>query len=74
MDAVGFGCYVYCYVYPQGVVCKRKLGADILEMVVSFSGECILVGDFNEVRDESERLGSYFNSMTAKHFNDFRAC
>lgn len=33
-----------------------------------------MMGDFNEVRDESERLGSYFNSMTAKHFNDFRAC
>lgn len=36
---------------PQGVVCKPKLWVNILDMVVSFTGECILMGEFNELQE-----------------------
>nr|GEV15434.1 RNA-directed DNA polymerase, eukaryota [Tanacetum cinerariifolium] len=34
-------------------------------------GECIILGDFNEVRSENERFGSNFNEIGAKAFNHF---
>lgn len=40
-------------------------------MIISFSGECIIMGDFNVIRDESETLGSQFNLMTTSLFNQF---
>nr|GEV77379.1 RNA-directed DNA polymerase, eukaryota [Tanacetum cinerariifolium] len=36
-----------------------------------FHGECILMGDFNEVRREEERMRSIFNPHGATGFNDF---
>lgn len=43
---------------PQRDDCKRKLWDEISILIASFSGECVVMGDFNEVRDESERFGS----------------
>ena len=40
-------------------------------MINSIYGECITIGDFNVVRDESERLGSQFNLATTSLFNQF---
>ncbi|GKA29338.1 RNA-directed DNA polymerase, eukaryota [Tanacetum coccineum] len=37
----------------------------------SFHGECILMRDFNEVRNPDERMGSVFNPQGAADFNDF---
>nr|GEX09265.1 RNA-directed DNA polymerase, eukaryota, reverse transcriptase zinc-binding domain protein [Tanacetum cinerariifolium] len=36
-----------------------------------WSGEVLLMGDFNEVRLEEERYGSIFNSLGASAFNSF---
>ncbi|GKA81261.1 RNA-directed DNA polymerase, eukaryota [Tanacetum coccineum] len=33
--------------------------------------ECVILGDFNEVRSESERFGTIFNDTSAKAFNHF---
>ncbi|GJU08211.1 RNA-directed DNA polymerase, eukaryota [Tanacetum coccineum] len=37
----------------------------------NFSGESILMGDFNVVRAQDERLGSIFNTSLANDFNEF---
>ncbi|XP_023769286.1 uncharacterized protein LOC111917882 [Lactuca sativa] len=56
---------------PQGLSKKRLLWIDIYNFISNSSGECIIMGDFNEVRDESERMGSKFYMFSARVFNDF---
>lgn len=56
---------------PQDVGSKRIIWDRLHHMISSFQGECVLMGDFNVVRDESERLGSQFNPVTARYFNQF---
>lgn len=53
---------------PQGISNKRLLWNDIYNFISNSMGECIVMGDFNEVRDESERLGSNFNMSFARVF------
>ncbi|GKC04289.1 RNA-directed DNA polymerase, eukaryota [Tanacetum coccineum] len=36
-----------------------------------WDGEAIIMGDFNDVRCKEERLGSLFNSLSARVFNRF---
>nr|GEW74628.1 RNA-directed DNA polymerase, eukaryota [Tanacetum cinerariifolium] len=36
-----------------------------------WDGECVIMGDFNEVRSEHERYGSVFNVQSAAAFNNF---
>ncbi|GJS22086.1 hypothetical protein Tco_0450718 [Tanacetum coccineum] len=50
---------------------KRQLWNYIISLISRFHGECILMGDFNEVRNADERMGSIFNSQGAADFNDF---
>lgn len=38
-------------------------------MIVSSPIECVLIEDFNEVRDESERMGSQFYLTSTRSFN-----
>ncbi|GKF39484.1 RNA-directed DNA polymerase, eukaryota [Tanacetum coccineum] len=40
-------------------------------MINLWDGECIILGDFNEVRSENERFGTIFNDIGAKAFNHF---
>ena len=40
-------------------------------IISSFLSECIVMGDFNEIGDDFERLGSNFNMSFARIFNDF---
>ncbi|GJS46637.1 RNA-directed DNA polymerase, eukaryota, reverse transcriptase zinc-binding domain protein [Tanacetum coccineum] len=47
------------------------LWEDITQYLSDKSGHFILFGDFNEVRFESERFGSLFNSQGAANFNAF---
>lgn len=56
---------------PQGAECKRIIWDNLLQIINSFQGECVLMGDFNEVRDETERFGTIFNSNTVRSFNNF---
>ncbi|GJS76418.1 RNA-directed DNA polymerase, eukaryota [Tanacetum coccineum] len=43
----------------------------ITHMIDLWDGECIILGDFNEVRSEKERFGTIFNNSDAKAFNHF---
>ncbi|GJU52153.1 RNA-directed DNA polymerase, eukaryota [Tanacetum coccineum] len=54
--------------------CKKNL-EDIVashgDSQTLWDGECIILGDFNEVRSEHERFGTIFNVSGAKAFNHF---
>ncbi|KAJ9549508.1 hypothetical protein OSB04_022051 [Centaurea solstitialis] len=57
---------------PQQNSRKRKLWADLLSVFGAYQNLIwVLFGDFNEVREEGERLGSRFSRSGAKAFNDF---
>ncbi|GKC53395.1 RNA-directed DNA polymerase, eukaryota [Tanacetum coccineum] len=58
---------------PQSVTEKRTLWQYITHLIHHWNGECIVMGDFNEVRSEDERLGSSFNVSGANEFNAFIA-
>lgn len=50
---------------------RRFLWNELLEKRWLCSGLCVMVGDFNEVRDATERLNSEFVSSHADAFNRF---
>ncbi|GJV84549.1 putative reverse transcriptase domain-containing protein [Tanacetum coccineum] len=50
---------------------KRILWNYIVSLLSHWNGEYMVLGDFNEVRSESERMGSLFNAQGAKEFNNF---
>ncbi|GKE05811.1 RNA-directed DNA polymerase, eukaryota [Tanacetum coccineum] len=56
---------------PQDVSERKSLWEYITHMINSWDGECVILGDFNEVRSESERFGTIFNDTSAKAFNHF---
>nr|GEZ55086.1 hypothetical protein [Tanacetum cinerariifolium] len=58
------------YVYaPQDLSERKTLRSTLL--IDSWEGECVILGDFNEVRSEHERFGTNFNDSSAKAFNHF---
>ncbi|GJS77431.1 RNA-directed DNA polymerase, eukaryota [Tanacetum coccineum] len=50
---------------------RKALWDFIRHLVDSWSGESIILGDFNEVRSENERFGSIFYENGANAFNHF---
>ena len=56
---------------PQQDAGKRALWNFISTIIARWDGECIVMGDFNEVRFVGERMGSVFNPRGAKDFNSF---
>nr|GEV59447.1 RNA-directed DNA polymerase, eukaryota [Tanacetum cinerariifolium] len=56
---------------PQSTSLKRVLWEYISSLIAHWKGETIVMGDFNEVRSEEERLGSLFNKSSARSFNHF---
>nr|GEX93923.1 RNA-directed DNA polymerase, eukaryota [Tanacetum cinerariifolium] len=58
---------------PQALSEKRLLWNYISLLIIRWGGECIVMGDFNEVRCVEERMGSVFNIHGANAFNDFIA-
>nr|GEW12529.1 RNA-directed DNA polymerase, eukaryota [Tanacetum cinerariifolium] len=56
---------------PQSTVLKRILWDYILGLINIWKGETIVLGDFNVVRFEEERFGSFFNQSCARAFNQF---
>nr|GEX60653.1 nucleotide-binding alpha-beta plait domain-containing protein [Tanacetum cinerariifolium] len=50
---------------------KRTLWDYLLFTICNWDGGVVTMGDFNEVRDSSERFGSVFNKHGVKLFNDF---
>ncbi|GJV25402.1 RNA-directed DNA polymerase, eukaryota [Tanacetum coccineum] len=43
----------------------------ILHLIDRWDRDCVIMGDFNEVRAEQERYGSVFNVQGANTFNSF---
>ena len=63
---------VFSFYAPQQLSLKRKLCADILELISSDSDMVwIITGDFNSVRDKEERMGTRFSQFDADAFNQF---
>lgn len=56
---------------PQDFQSKRLLWNRLLAANNRWSGEILVMGDFNEVRYESERFGSVFYSNVTNFFNQF---
>ncbi|GJZ61155.1 RNA-directed DNA polymerase, eukaryota [Tanacetum coccineum] len=54
---------------PQQPVYRRALWDYISILLRRWTGEAILMGDFNEVRSIEERCGSWFNASNARVFN-----
>ncbi|XP_021979605.1 uncharacterized protein LOC110875708 [Helianthus annuus] len=50
---------------------RRILWADLLNLMSQMEGMWVLFGDFNDVRDESERVNSNFDRGAAESFNEF---
>nr|GEZ17282.1 RNA-directed DNA polymerase, eukaryota [Tanacetum cinerariifolium] len=56
---------------PQQPAQKRVLWEYLLILLGRWSGEVIIMGDFNDVRPKEERRGSGFNHSGARVFNQF---
>nr|GEW41213.1 RNA-directed DNA polymerase, eukaryota [Tanacetum cinerariifolium] len=64
--------YLIISVYaPQEFSKKRMLWSYLNHVIDSWSGETILMGDFNEVRSKEERFGTILNNHNASVFNSF---
>ncbi|GJY11692.1 RNA-directed DNA polymerase, eukaryota [Tanacetum coccineum] len=62
------------FVYaPQAASLKRALWAYLSSLINRWNGECIVMGDFNEVRRKEDRWGTLFNVYGARAFNQFIA-
>nr|GFB24430.1 RNA-directed DNA polymerase, eukaryota [Tanacetum cinerariifolium] len=59
-------------VYASQDFSEKKMLWDYLSFVIgNWDSEVVIIGDFNEVRDISERFGSIFNKHGAEAFNSF---
>nr|GEV37523.1 hypothetical protein [Tanacetum cinerariifolium] len=56
---------------PQELSVKKMLWDYFHHLINSWDGECVILGDFNEVRFEHERHGIVFNLNGANVFNNF---
>ncbi|GJX70756.1 RNA-directed DNA polymerase, eukaryota [Tanacetum coccineum] len=56
---------------PQDLTEKRVLWDYILHLIDRWDGDCVIIGDFNEVRTEHERYGLIFNVQGENAFNCF---
>ncbi|GJV96160.1 RNA-directed DNA polymerase, eukaryota, reverse transcriptase zinc-binding domain protein [Tanacetum coccineum] len=56
---------------PQNLSSKIALWSSLSNLIVSWDGIVVVMGDYNEVRDASERFGSIFIDRQAKLFNKF---
>ncbi|GJW60643.1 RNA-directed DNA polymerase, eukaryota [Tanacetum coccineum] len=56
---------------PQALSKKRMLWGYLHDVISRWSGEVIVMGDFNEVRMTLERNGSNFHKLGADAFNHF---
>nr|GEW45851.1 RNA-directed DNA polymerase, eukaryota [Tanacetum cinerariifolium] len=50
---------------------KRSLWSYITSLITRWNSDCMVMGDFNEVRCMEDRMGSVFNVQRANEFNNF---
>ncbi|GJZ64510.1 RNA-directed DNA polymerase, eukaryota, partial [Tanacetum coccineum] len=58
---------------PQELKEKKMLWDYLIMVINNWNGEVVIMGDFNEVRMQTERFGSKFNVHGADIFNSFIA-
>nr|GEZ32733.1 RNA-directed DNA polymerase, eukaryota [Tanacetum cinerariifolium] len=58
---------------PQAISLKRSLWRYLTTIINRWNGECIVMGDFKEVRRKEDRWGTTFNTYGARVFNKFIA-
>ncbi|GJY67133.1 RNA-directed DNA polymerase, eukaryota [Tanacetum coccineum] len=56
---------------PQELSDRKMLWDYFHHLIDSWDGECVILGDFNEVRSEHERHGTVFNLNGTNAFNNF---
>nr|GEV70346.1 RNA-directed DNA polymerase, eukaryota [Tanacetum cinerariifolium] len=56
---------------PQSLSVKRLLWNYLSSLITRWNGECLVMGDFNDVRRMEERWGLVFNARGADVFNSF---
>nr|GFA60852.1 RNA-directed DNA polymerase, eukaryota [Tanacetum cinerariifolium] len=56
---------------PQSATGKRSLWSYITSLITRWNGDCMVMGDFKEVRCMENRMGSVFNVQGANEFNNF---
>ncbi|KAL4573164.1 hypothetical protein LXL04_019961 [Taraxacum kok-saghyz] len=66
-----FPCYMVNVYAPQDIPGKQEVWRFLHNFVIRHRGNYCFFGDFNVVRDETERHGSLFCRTTASAFNDF---
>ncbi|GJR29057.1 RNA-directed DNA polymerase, eukaryota [Tanacetum coccineum] len=66
-------CLIISIYAPQEISEKKMLWNYLNHVIENWSGETIIMGDFNEVRSKEERFGSVFNIHGAAAFNSFIA-
>jgi hypothetical protein len=64
-------CLMVVVYAPQDYHDKKALWDNLTRLLENHNNFSILIGDFNEVRYESERMGTVFDSRGASQFNDF---
>ncbi|GJT98496.1 putative RNA-directed DNA polymerase, eukaryota, reverse transcriptase zinc-binding domain protein [Tanacetum coccineum] len=64
-------CLMLVVYAPQDYHDKKTLWNNLTRLLENHNNFSILIGDFNEVRYESERMGNVFYSRGASQFNDF---
>ncbi|GJW82309.1 cytochrome P450 [Tanacetum coccineum] len=68
---IGMDCLMIVVYAPQVLDSKRSLWNKITSLVNNYNGMSIVLGDFNEVRCEQERMGTIFSKHGASSFNEF---
>nr|GEY09805.1 hypothetical protein [Tanacetum cinerariifolium] len=56
---------------PYDLLLKRVLWSYMANIINQWNDEVVVMGDFNEVHDASERYGSVFHAANALEFNNF---
>ncbi|PWA63175.1 cytochrome P450 [Artemisia annua] len=63
---------IFVVVYaPQNHLLKKKLWLDLSRLILDKNNLTVVLGDFNEVRSQTERLGTVFDPRGASYFNEF---
>ncbi|GKB64193.1 RNA-directed DNA polymerase, eukaryota [Tanacetum coccineum] len=68
---VKFDIYMVNVYAPQDEEGKQNIWRFITEFMSTNPGHYIIFGDFNSVRNKSERFGSVFSNSNASYFNEF---
>ncbi|GKE07425.1 RNA-directed DNA polymerase, eukaryota, partial [Tanacetum coccineum] len=74
-EAIGNSGGILCMWDPNVFLKDQHIISDnfsfIMGLISRWNGESMVMGDFNEVRFERDRLGSVFNAQGANEFNSF---